>query len=553
MKLYLVAAVLTVAPCIASAGVCDTAWEADRIVSTLSGRPSYLKIPLKDKNQNTNEVTLAQVRAFHDAKEKIARVVGMSPTFIICGDRDPNAFASSGSKGDMVGVTLGMLRLVDGDPDMAAAIIGHEFAHHVKQHGAADQSRNAVLGIIGLIAGIALEYNIQKKHGVGGLGLDLGAAGSTLVSRKFDRDQEREADDLGFQYMIAAGFNPLGSVRLAERLSRLGSGGTGWFFDSHPGWDERGEIFRTKIANSPQAQNIIASAQVRINTYFKNEDGQVSSTPFSAAYQSSLAQDQFNAALQAHNKEDYATALKLAELSATSGLSDAQVFLGFMYEKGLGVNEDINKAISWYAKASELGNHQAQVLMGLLYEKGKGVPLDFNKAAEQYKNAMDNGSRRALVRLAVLYSDGRGVPMDRQKSIELINRAILMGDQEANLLMAISYERGIGVETNQSEALKYLERAVSNNYSPALIYKGTAYLTARLGLERRVDEAIRLFEIAANSGNPIGNLKLGIVYEQGLAGEKNMDKATEHYKMAASLGEKEAIFSLYRIQAKIVR
>lgn len=261
MKRLLFLLAFSCIPLMANAGVCDTAWDADKIVNTLSGRSSHLKIPLKDKSGSTNDVTLAQVRAFYDAKEKIARVAGMSPNFIICSDRDPNAFASSGSKGEVVGVTLGMLRLADGDPDMAAAVIGHEFAHHVKRHGVASQSRDAVVGLIGLVAGVALEYNIQKKHGVEGLGLDLGQVGSTLVSRKFDRDQEREADDLGFQYMLAAGFNPTGSIKLSERFSRLGHGGGGWFFDNHPGWDERGELFKRKIASSPEAQQIIARAR----------------------------------------------------------------------------------------------------------------------------------------------------------------------------------------------------------------------------------------------------------------------------------------------------
>ena len=248
-------------PLTSIAGVCETAWDGDKIISTLSGRSSGLRIPLKDRNQATNEITLGHLQAFHEAKDRISRVVGISPKFVVCGDREPNAFAISGSSGEVVAVSIGMLNLTNGDRDMAAASIGHEFAHLIKQHGANSQVRETALGVIGLIAGVALEYNLQKKHGIENLGLELGQTGAVLTNRKFDRDQEREADDLGFQYMISAGYNPEGAVRFWERMSHLGGGGGGWFYDTHPGSAERTELFKTKISNSPQAQQAIAMAK----------------------------------------------------------------------------------------------------------------------------------------------------------------------------------------------------------------------------------------------------------------------------------------------------
>jgi len=252
---FIVAAfALAAAPVAGIAGVCDIAWDGDKLVAAIAGRPSYLRVPLRDKLQNISEVSVDQIQAFNEAKEKIAKLAGSSPSFLICGDAAPNAFASKGNNGNVVGVTIGMLRLVDGDRGMAAAVLGHEFAHLTHNHGEVGAGRDALIGIAGLIFGMVVDVRSQQRTGVPtNVGQTIGQIGSTLVSRKFSRDQEREADDTGFQYLIAAGFDPNGAVRLSERLNRLG-GGAGLFFDSHPGWEERSERFRVMIAGNVQAQ-----------------------------------------------------------------------------------------------------------------------------------------------------------------------------------------------------------------------------------------------------------------------------------------------------------
>lgn len=544
------AVVLGGASCIASAGVCDTAWDADKIVNTLSGRPSYLKIPLKDKNQNTNEVTLAQVRAFHDAKEKIARAAGMSPTFIICGDRDPNAFASSGSKGEVVGVTLGMLRLADGDPDMAAAVIGHEFAHHVKRHGAASQSRDAVIGLIGLIAGIALEYNIQKKHGVEGLGLDLGQAGSSLVSRKFDRDQEREADDLGFQYMIAAGFNPLGSVKLAERFSRLGHGGGGWFFDSHPGWDERGDLFKTKIAASPEAQQIIARASTTPRTAETGGASSGTAVAFAPSYQASEGQQAFQAGLALFREGKHAQALEKWRSGANSGYAPAQWALGYLFEKGQGTQPNISEAASWYRKAAEQGLPGAQLALGGMYERGQGVSQSDSEAFTLFSKAADRGYPPAIVALGSMYERGKGTAKDASKAFELYKKASDLGAAPGHYALARAYGSGIGVEKNLTEAGNLLRKAADMGNEAAQVTLGAQYMQGSGGMSKNQEEAIIWFKKAAEKSYPSAYYQLGAAYESGAGVPLDIGTARDYYTKAAKSGLKDAEVALSRMKSQ---
>lgn len=550
MKRVLIAFAFNCAPLVASAGVCDTAWDADKIVSATGGRPSFLRIPLKDKSQGANEVTLGQVRAFHEAKERISRAAGMSPIFLICGDSAPNAFAAPTPKGEVVGVTLGMLRMVDGDPDMAAAVIGHEFAHHVKRHSAASQSRDAVIGLIGLVAGIALEYNIQKKHDVAGLGLDLANIGSSLVSRKFDRDQEREADDLSFQYMLSAGFNPNGSIKLAERFSRLGHGGGGWFFDSHPGWDERGELFRTKIAQSSEAQQIIARASATPRTTDSNTTGtSTQAVAFSPSYQASEAQRSFQAGVSAYREGKHSKALDEFKSAASVGYPPAQGFLGYLYEKGQGTQINISEAISWYRKAADQGVPNAQVALGSLYERGIGVSQSDSDAFAFYTKASDRNFPGGMIALGSMYERGKGTAKDASKAFDLYKKASDAGHASGHHALSRAYGMGIGVEKNLTEAGNLLRKAADMGNEAAQVTLGAQFMQGTGGLSKNPEEALVWFKKASEKNYPPAIYQMGAAYEFGAGVSKDIDTARDYYTKAAKSGLKDAEVALSRLKS----
>jgi TPR repeat protein len=61
--------------------------------------------------------------------------------------------------------------------------------------------------------------------------------------------------------------------------------------------------------------------------------------------------------------KNYREAVKWYCLAAHQGHSDAQVNLGYMYERGLGVMENVREAIKWYRRAAAQGNDRAQRLL----------------------------------------------------------------------------------------------------------------------------------------------------------------------------------------------
>jgi len=89
----------------------------------------------------------------------------------------------------------------------------------------------------------------------------------------------------------------------------------------------------------------------------------------------------------AYNRADYRTSLKVWLEMAKQGNAEAQVNVGEIYEKGLGITPDYELARLWYEKAAVSGNDQAEINLGYLYEKGLGVKKDLVKAINWYRKA----------------------------------------------------------------------------------------------------------------------------------------------------------------------
>ena len=78
----------------------------------------------------------------------------------------------------------------------------------------------------------------------------------------------------------------------------------------------------------------------------------------------------FKSAMKAYEKGDYTYAVKELKLLAKTGHSMAQHFLGEMFYKGKGVNQDYKSAVKWYTLSAEQGYAHAQSNLGYMYNKG---------------------------------------------------------------------------------------------------------------------------------------------------------------------------------------
>ena len=114
-----------------------------------------------------------------------------------------NAFAIPGG---YVYLTRQLMALMNDEAEMAG-VLGHEVGHVAAEHGKKRQkaaTRNSILGALGQIGAAVL----LGDSTMGKIGQEIFGTGSQLLTLKYSRKQEYEADDLGIRYLASAGYDP---------------------------------------------------------------------------------------------------------------------------------------------------------------------------------------------------------------------------------------------------------------------------------------------------------------------------------------------------------
>ncbi|OQX01878.1 MAG: hypothetical protein BWK80_59050 [Desulfobacteraceae bacterium IS3] len=175
------------------------------------------------------------------AKPLLSRIPEKQYDFVLHLAKDPeiNAFALPG--GHIV-LNTGLL-LTANSAEEVIGVLAHEAAHITLQHGL-----RQLIGTAGLYA------LVQTFFGdTGGLMAVFINNGTFLLTQKYSRDYEREADDRGWEYLIEANLDPRGMIAFFDRLSeeqkkdalnRVGDSLN--FLSTHPATTERIKSLRKK-------------------------------------------------------------------------------------------------------------------------------------------------------------------------------------------------------------------------------------------------------------------------------------------------------------------
>ncbi len=142
-----------------------------------------------------------------------------------------NAYCMPGGK---IMVFSGLVEKINATDDELAAVIGHEIAHALREHGRERMSQ-AYVQQFGLQALASL---------VGGTAGSIAAQGAGMGSQLFfalpnGREQERESDRIGLELAARAGFNPDAAVTLWQKMSANNKGAPPEFLSTHPASENR--------------------------------------------------------------------------------------------------------------------------------------------------------------------------------------------------------------------------------------------------------------------------------------------------------------------------
>lgn len=171
--------------------------------------------------------------------------------FHVVGQSQINAFAIPGG---YVYLNVGIIQVAETEAEMMA-IVAHEIAHVASRHWAEQYTRQQLVGIaarIGLGA-----YPNQYAYMAANLFGELGFL-------KWSRDDERQADRLGYQIMMDAGYHPEGMLGIFEELverQREEPGDVETLFQTHPGAEERLADIRRMLDENPPSDDLIRDTE----------------------------------------------------------------------------------------------------------------------------------------------------------------------------------------------------------------------------------------------------------------------------------------------------
>ena len=170
---------------------------------------------LLHENYEANENIRVLVERAGDTQEiaVVADRICDYPALIVL-DALPQAFAD----GSIIGVTSGLLRLLDEDRDVAV-VVGHELAHNNLNH--------AGKGMVPEILGFALDWVI---------GFDMGS----LLTAQFSPALEAEADYVGLYMVANSGYTIEGAENVWRTFAaEFGGGKDSTLIDTHPSTPKR--------------------------------------------------------------------------------------------------------------------------------------------------------------------------------------------------------------------------------------------------------------------------------------------------------------------------
>jgi len=206
------------------------------IACSASKKPMTVQVPNDawwqsantDPSASSSEKNLATVRQQMMKSVPFPFVVGLSDTAEI------NAYAQLQNNQRYIIFTNGFIAQFGNDPDVLAAVLGHELAHHQLGHTQPDYAKNrdAAIDVTSQALGMIASYFIPFS----GLVVGNAAKGMGLT---WSRNDERSADEMGMQWAMQAGYSPCGSYRFAAQMNALGEGAAITFLSTHPGNNER--------------------------------------------------------------------------------------------------------------------------------------------------------------------------------------------------------------------------------------------------------------------------------------------------------------------------
>jgi beta-barrel assembly-enhancing protease len=157
--------------------------------------------------------------------------------------RDPRMINAFALPGGQVFITAALFGRLSSEAQLAG-VLGHEIAHVVARHGAQHLAKQQLGQSLVTAVGVAA----TDGYGGGQNAQVLAQAANQLISLRYGRQDELQSDELGFQFMTEAGYDPRGIAEVMKILASTRQGGQPpQILSSHPDPGNRFERLQEMI------------------------------------------------------------------------------------------------------------------------------------------------------------------------------------------------------------------------------------------------------------------------------------------------------------------
>ncbi len=301
-------------------------------------------------------------------------------------DNTLNAFAGPGGH---IFIFSGLIEVMDNFDELAAVIcheIGHVSARHLAQR--LEQNKKIALATMaGILAGVFIGGKAAEPMITGSV------AAGIQTQLHYSRNDERQADQLGFKYMKSAGFDPAGMISVLKKIEKqslLGSDEAPAYLLTHPTGPERMsnlDIMLSQYSSGPPKKE--AEQFSALFPYFKTIvrakclDAHEARRLFDFELKKSPASPIFNFGLGLVYKEELKYAQAIHYIKKASELKPNFIPILTNLGEAYQLNGQNEEAISVLEDALELdgGSKLALFLLGLSYENLE----QFEKSAQLFE------------------------------------------------------------------------------------------------------------------------------------------------------------------------
>ncbi len=285
---------------------------------------------------------------------------------------------------------------------------------------------------------------------------------------------------------------------------------------------------------APHAMYMLAIAYLRVNKFGEDTTRIVKKLLEEAYELKSQFAAEYLAFLMLADKKDgkdinEKKLLEYLEFGFANGVVGSSFQYGYIYENGIVVEKNLEKAYSYYKMAADRDYIKAIVKLASWYKIGKFLPQDINESIKLYTKAAEHNDIEAIESLIEIYELGFGNSKSDIKALKYVFKLIELDALKGKCKLAYYCLAGIGVEKDEKRAneiikeIEDIDKGTANNLRCILAEK-------RLITNMSQDEIINTYMEGIDLGNSdcYGNLAL-YLYNNNLYKDK---KYEEYFKSA---------------------